>query len=107
MKQQRIFIILIFLCLLTSCVESETTGAPDEAQELPEEAQQYIELAHEDLAARLGVDPEQIELDMISELAEVDDAYIIRLVVNETTYEYHGQNGEVMLVSEPLPTAEP
>ena len=104
-----LMLMLILLLALAAC--SPTTTAPstepadDTAQELPEEAQQYIEMARQALAAQLGIAPSEIALDSITGPAEGEGSYIIRLEVADSAYEFHGRDGEVLLVSDPLPPA--
>jgi hypothetical protein len=77
--------------------------ANDEAIQIPEETQFYIDKSREALAEKLEIDPEQIELESIIEPDTGDGTYIIKLVIDGKTYEYHGRGGEIrlILVSEP------
>ncbi len=76
-----------------------------DAQQLPAQAQAYIEMSREALSEQLGVEPEAIMLDSITTPATEDGVYIVKLEVGDQVYEYHGRADEVLLVSEPLPTA--
>ena len=71
----------------------------ERCQQLPPEAQRYIQLSREALAAQLGVAPEWIALESVTEPAAPDTVYVVKLVVDDTTYTYHGQEGRVSLVS--------
>ncbi|MBK8903907.1 MAG: META domain-containing protein [Anaerolineaceae bacterium] len=83
-----------------SAVEGEEGNEP-----LSDEAQSYIDLSKATLAQGLRLPAEEIELESITEPAEANGTYIIVLRAEGETYEYHGRDGEVLLVSDPLPVA--
>lgn len=103
---------LVLLLIITGCTADNNEGQPGalptgtaEAQQLSDQAQEYITMSRIALAEDNNVDTGAIALDSITEPAAEGEAYIIILSFNGQTFEYHGRNGEVMLVSEPLPTA--
>lgn len=86
----------------------EDSTAVDEAngdELLSEAAQAYVDLSKATLAQGLRLPAEEIALESITEPGEADGTYIIVLRAGDETYEYHGSDGEVMLVSDPLPVA--
>lgn len=100
--------LLAAVLVISGCTTNsadETAPAGDDAVQLSEEAEIYLDMSRAALAELLPVSEEQIELDSITEPAVVDGTYIVKLEVDGQTYEFHGSNGEVLLVSEPLPLA--
>lgn len=98
---------LAFMLLATACSGSSATPVPidDEAVQIPAEAQSYVDTITQLLVDDLAISPAQIELESITEPATTAEPYIIKVVVGDITYEYHGRNGEIQLISisEPEP----
>ncbi|MDQ4076123.1 MAG: hypothetical protein M3220_07730, partial [Chloroflexota bacterium] len=109
MEKYIVIVLTLLMLLVVGCATEQPTGigpaATEEAQELPEEAQAYIEMSREALAEQLDIPPEEIMLDSVTSPTEVDGTYIIQLEVGDELYEFHGREGEVLLVSDPLPLA--
>ncbi len=91
-------VIALLLAVLSSCtaVRTPNTGRPipGDAQQLPQEARRYIEMSRDALAA-----PEQIVLESVTAPPVPDGIYIIKLVVGDKTYTYHGRAGQISLVT--------
>jgi len=98
---------LAFILLASAC--SGGSAAPDSiddgAIQIPAEAQSYVDTITQLLVDDLAISPEQVELESITEPATTAEPYIIKVVVGDITYEYHGRIGEVQLISisEPEP----
>ena len=96
-------VIALLLAVLSSCTGLRTPDAgrplPDDAQQLPQEAQQYIEMSRDALAEQLRIAPEQIVLESVTAPPVPDGIYIIKLVVGDKTYTYHGEAGQISLVT--------
>lgn len=92
-------------CTATLDAANAPTPDVDHAVQLSEEVQRYIDLSRADLAQRLHISPEQIALESVTEPAATEGTYIVKLVVGAELYEYHGRNGEALLVSQLLPQA--
>lgn len=101
--------VFMLALLLAACTGAETepalTPADIEAEEIPAIAQTYIEMSQAALAEQLNVAPEAISLESITEPPALDGTFLIRLTVDGQVYEFHGRDDEVLLVSDPLPTA--
>jgi hypothetical protein len=68
------------------------------AQPPDPETQSYLDLAVQSLATHLDVEVDQIEVESLTIPADgTDDPYVIRLLADGTTYEYHGKYGSVVL----------
>lgn len=99
---------LILVAAITGCTtdaeqvqpEAVATDVVEEAEEISEEAQDYIDQARDTLATALDEDRELIELESVTEPPNEDSPYIIRLTIDDKTYEFHGRNNEVLPVSE-------
>ena len=95
------------MLLATAC--SGGSAAPDSiddrAIQIPAEAQSYVDTITQLLVDDLAISPEQVELESITEPATTAEPYIIKVVVGDITYEYHGRIGEIQLISisEPEP----
>lgn len=105
-----ILLLLAISLFVTACSggqESTTTPVPtgDAAIQIPEEAQLYIDEIKDLLVEDLGIGQEQIVLESITEPAALDEPYIIKVAVEEITYEYQALDGEIILIfiSEPDP----
>jgi hypothetical protein len=97
-------LLLITILIATSCSfiqrpANAPAPASDEALPVPEDTQAYIEMSRDSLAQQLAIGPESIELDSVTEPATPDGTFIIKLVADGQTYEYHGRNGEIVLIS--------
>ena len=103
--------LLLFTLIVAGCTagldaaDNPTPGG-DEAVQLPQEARAYVEMSRQELARHLGLSVDEITLESVTEPAAADGTYIIKLLVEDRDYEYHGRNEEVLLVSEPLPPAK-
>jgi hypothetical protein len=73
------------------------------AAQLSKEAQIYVELSQADLAQKLGIPPDQIKLESITEPATSSGTFVVVLTAEGHTYEYHGSNQQVTLVSSSYP----
>jgi len=101
---------LAFMLLATACsVGLKTTADPvstrDDAIQIPDEAQSYLEKIRQSLVEDLAISPEQVELESITAPATLAEPYIIKVVVKEIRYEFHGLDREIQLISisEPEP----
>lgn len=101
---------LAFILLATACsVGLNPTDNPvstgDDAVQIPDEAQSYFEKIRQSLVEDLAISPEQVELESITAPATLAEPYIIKVVVKEITYEFHGLDGEIqqISISEPEP----
>lgn len=86
---------------LSAGSEPTTTAVP--ATQIPETTQTYVDMSKSALAVQLDISQDQIELDSVTEPATADSPYVVKLAVNGQTYEYHGLNQEVTLVSSSEP----
>ncbi len=99
---------LLVVMMITGCgtgAAADPTPTPDQEAQISAAAQTYLTLSQDALAQQLGIAPPEIELESMIEPFEVEGTFIIRLNAQGQTYEYHGMNNEVLLVSDPLPTA--
>lgn len=96
---------LLFMvgCSTSLGASSEPTATAVPAAQIPETTQTYIDMSKSALAVQLDINPDQIELDSVTEPATADSPYVVKLMVDGQIYEYHGRNQEVTLVSQPLP----
>lgn len=90
-------------CSTTLSAANNNTPTPNAVQ-IPETTQSYVDMSKSALAVQLGINQDQIELDSVTEPATADSPYVVMLVADGQTYEYHGLNQEVTLVSS---SAEP
>lgn len=103
--------VVLLLLFAMGCTAANSDTAPEtkptiEAeQSAGAEVQTYIRLSREALAKALTVDESEIELESVVEPELPDTAYIITFTADNQHYEYHGRDGEVLLVSNPLPLA--
>lgn len=102
--------LLAVILITTGCsaglmAANDPTPTAESPVQIPAEAQAYIEMSQDDLGQRLGIDPEQIELESVTDATAAGGTYIVKLMAEDKLYEYHGRDGEVLLVSEPLPQA--
>ncbi len=104
-----VWLIVAVLIVAGGYVQFSAAGDPSPtaqpAVQIPGPTQAYIGLSRMSLAQQLGVDLNQIDLASVTEPASTDGVYIVKLAVAGQTYEYHGQDQQVTLVSEPLPLA--
>jgi hypothetical protein len=85
----------------------EEQAAQEATFESAEEAEAfYVDEAKAALAQQQSVEPDQIQVESVSQIEGQEGVYSIRLQLDGHTYEYHGQDGQVLALSEPLPTAE-
>lgn len=98
-------IIFVAGCSAPLSAGSEPTATAVPAVQIPEITQTYVDMSKSALAVQLDISQDQIELDSVTEPATADGTTIIKLVADGETYEYHGRNQEVLLVSDPLPAA--
>lgn len=98
-------ILFVTACSATAYTGSRPTATAVPAAQIPEETQTYVDMSKSALAVQLGISQDQIELDSVTEPATADDPYVVKLVAEGQTYEYHGQNQEAILVSGQLPAA--
>ena len=99
---------VLIAVIITGCstgAAADPTTTPPQDEQISQTAQTYITMSQEALADYLGIPVTEIELENITEPFEVDGTYIVTLNAQGQTYEYHGLNNEVLLVSDPLPTA--
>jgi hypothetical protein len=75
----------------------------DSAASLSEDVQAYIKLSRADLAQKLGIPLDQIKLESITESATRNGTSVVVLTAEGHTYEYHGSNQHVTLVSSSYP----
>jgi len=103
--------LLALILLATACSGmSEPAATPastdDGAVRIPVEAQSYVDMVTQLLVDDLAISPDQVELESITEPATSAEPYIIKVVVGDIMYEYHGLDGEIQLISisEPEPS---
>jgi len=91
----------------TFTLESSDTAAvaTPPAPDAPSDSLALAALAELALAEQLGIDPNAIRIERIEQLPEAD-TYSIILQAEGQTYQYHGRNGTVTQVADPLPSAE-
>lgn len=99
-----VLVLLLGLLLGAGCQAGPTCGGPGQtaAQTLSEVALSYVALSRADLAGRLAVPGGQIALSCVHEPDAPERPYVVQLAFDGRIYEYHGRNGEVLLISEPL-----
>lgn len=99
--ESKFFVLAALLILLVGCVSTQSAemGPTEAAVQLPEVAVQYMELSRTALADELKVARDEIETDSITTPAEEAGVYIVVLEFDGQQFTYHGQGGDVQLVS--------
>lgn len=82
-----------------------TVQVREDAAQIPGDAQSYITLSQSRLAQQLRLPAEEIAVESITAPATQDGTYVVKLIAEGSIYEFHGRNGAVMQVSDPLPLA--
>ncbi len=93
----------VVLMALTGCTRGVTPNGEQplagSSEQLPEEAQRYVDMSRQALQSYLKIEPARIALDSVTEPAKATEVYTVKLAVESTTYTYHGQAGGVSLIS--------
>lgn len=99
-------LLLALAMVVSACdAEGELTDLPTDidARELPEEAREYIALSREAVSEMVDTVPSAIILESITQPATDDEPYVIDVTAEGELFRFHGQDGAVVLVSEPIP----
>jgi hypothetical protein len=98
-------LLLVSGCSAPVSADGDPTATAASAVQIPETTQHYLDMSTSALVRQLNINRDEIDLESVTEPAAANGPYVIKLVVDGQTYEYHGRNQEVTLVSDPLPAA--